>query len=52
MGRVRVLDYNRRQGIAERVNAAIDAGIGFRANAAVFETGADLWDLLLTIKRD
>lgn len=25
---------------------------GFAANAAVFETGADMWDLLLTIKRD
>lgn len=25
---------------------------GFAANAAVFETGADMWDLLLAIKRD
>lgn len=25
---------------------------GFSANAAVFETGANMWDLLLTIKRD
>lgn len=25
---------------------------GFAANASVFETGADMWDLLLTIKRD
>ncbi len=25
---------------------------GFAANAAVFETGANMWDLLLTIKRD
>lgn len=25
---------------------------GFAANAAVFETGADMWDLLMTIKRD
>ena len=30
----------------------ISAEIGFRANAAVFETGADLWDVLATIKRD
>lgn len=36
----------------EALLTAIDAGIGFRANAAVFETGADLWDLLATIKRD
>jgi hypothetical protein len=28
------------------------AEIGFRANAAVFETGADLWEVLATIKRD
>ena len=25
---------------------------GFAANAALFETGADMWDLLMTIKRD
>lgn len=25
---------------------------GFAANAAVFETGADMWDMLMTIKRD
>lgn len=30
----------------------VSAGIGFRANAAVFETGADLWEVLATIKRD
>jgi hypothetical protein len=30
----------------------VSAEIGFRANAAVFETGADLWDVLATIKRD
>jgi flagellar basal-body rod protein FlgC len=28
------------------------AETGFRANAAVFETGADLWEVLATIKRD
>lgn len=25
---------------------------GFVANAAVFEAGADMWDMLMTIKRD
>ena len=30
----------------------VSADIGFRANAAVFETGADLWEVLATIKRD
>jgi len=25
---------------------------GFAANAAVFETGADMWDMLMTIKQD
>lgn len=28
------------------------AEIGFKANALVFETGADLWDVLMSIKRD
>lgn len=28
------------------------AEIGFAANAIVFETGAELWDVLMTIKRD
>ncbi|MCJ8054434.1 hypothetical protein GB928_009705 [Shinella curvata] len=30
----------------------VSAEIGLRANAAVFETGADLWEVLATIKRD
>ena len=30
----------------------VDARIGFAANAAVFETGATIWDMLLQIKRD
>jgi len=29
-----------------------EAELGFKANAAVFEAGADLWDVLSTIKRD
>ncbi|MCO6178501.1 flagellar basal body protein [Ciceribacter sp. RN22] len=31
---------------------AIQAEIGFKANAAVWETGADMWDVLASIKRD
>ena len=30
----------------------IGASIAFKANASVFETGADLWDVLMTVKRD
>lgn len=30
----------------------IGAKIAFEANASVFETGADLWETLSTIKRD
>ncbi len=37
---------------AEDMLDLISAGIGFRANAASFETGADLWTVLATIKRD
>ena len=37
---------------AEAMLDLITAGIGFRANAASFETGADLWTVLATIKRD
>ncbi|MGX5718512.1 hypothetical protein [Shinella zoogloeoides] len=37
---------------AESMLDMISAGIGFSANAAVFETGADLWQVLATIKRD
>ncbi|MDB5551324.1 MAG: flagellar basal body rod protein [Rhizobium sp.] len=29
-----------------------EAELGYKANAAVFEAGADLWDVLATIKRD
>ena len=37
---------------AEAMLDLVSAGIGFRANAASFETGADLWTVLATIKRD
>jgi len=29
-----------------------EAELSYKANAAVFEAGADLWDVLATIKRD
>ncbi|WP_165219733.1 flagellar basal body protein [Affinirhizobium pseudoryzae] len=32
--------------------ALTEASIGFSANAAVFETGADIWQVLATIKRE
>ncbi|HLP71234.1 MAG TPA: flagellar basal body rod protein [Rhizobium sp.] len=30
----------------------VQAEIGFKANAVVWETGADMWDVLASIKRD
>ncbi|MGF0538339.1 flagellar basal body protein [Agrobacterium sp. ES01] len=32
--------------------STIESEIGFKANAAVWETGADMWDVLMSIKRD
>ncbi|MBT9370180.1 flagellar basal body protein [Rhizobium sp. CSW-27] len=32
--------------------ALVEAPIAFKANATVFETGADLWQVLGTIRRD
>lgn len=29
-----------------------DAELAFKANAAVFETGADMWDVLMTMVKD
>ena len=37
---------------AQDMLGLISAGNGFRANAASFEPGADLWTVLATIKRD
>jgi flagellar hook protein FlgE len=37
--------------LASEMLDSINAEIGFKANALVFETGADMWDMLLTIKR-
>lgn len=30
----------------------LQAETGFAANASVFETGADMWDMLMTVVRD
>lgn len=38
--------------LAQEILDMSEAEISFRANASVFETGADIWDVLLTIKRD
>lgn len=37
---------------AREITDMIEAKTAFAANAAAFETGADLWDALRTIKRD
>ncbi|TNM62146.1 flagellar basal body protein [Aliirhizobium smilacinae] len=37
---------------AQEMIDVLTAEQGFAANAAVFETGADMWDMLMTIKRD
>ncbi|WP_137133959.1 flagellar basal body protein [Rhizobium sp. FKY42] len=38
--------------IGQEMLELTEASLSFKANAAVFETGADLWQLLATIKRD
>jgi flagellar hook protein FlgE len=38
--------------LASEMIDIIGAEISFKANAAAFETGADMWDVLMTIKRD
>jgi flagellar hook protein FlgE len=38
--------------LATEMLSLIQSEIGFKANASAFETGADLWDVLLSIKRD
>ena len=30
----------------------MESELAYKANAAVFETGADMWDLLASVKRD
>lgn len=38
--------------LAAEMLDVMSAETNFKANAMVFETGADLWDVLMTIKRD
>lgn len=38
--------------LAEDMLDVMQAQTGFAANASVFETGADLWDMLMTVVRD
>ncbi|MDF1607543.1 flagellar basal body rod protein [Hoeflea sp. YIM 152468] len=38
--------------LAHELVAMKQAETGFKANALVLATGADLWDVLMTIKRD
>jgi len=37
---------------AAELTDLIDTEPSYKANASVFETGADLWDVLMSIKRD
>lgn len=38
--------------LASEILDAIGAELSFNANASMFETGADMWDVLMSIKRD
>lgn len=38
--------------LASEMLDALTAAQSFAANAAAFETGADMWDVLMSIKRD
>lgn len=38
--------------LAQEALSLIESEIGFKANASVWETGADMWDVLMSIKRD
>ncbi|PYB71359.1 flagellar basal body rod C-terminal domain-containing protein [Rhizobium wuzhouense] len=38
--------------LAEEAMALLQSEIAFKANANVWETGADMWDVLMSIKRD
>ncbi|KAF5886874.1 MULTISPECIES: flagellar basal body protein [Rhizobium] len=37
---------------ATEVSDLIEAEQSYKANAVVFETGADMWEMLMSIKRD
>jgi flagellar hook protein FlgE len=38
--------------LADEMRGMLEARTSFAANAAVFETGASMWDMLMTMKRD
>jgi flagellar hook protein FlgE len=38
--------------LASEMLSLIETEIGFKANASLWETGADMWDVLMSIKRD
>ena len=38
--------------LASEMLSVVESEIGFKANAAVWETGAEIWDVLMSIKRD
>ena len=43
---------NATSGMEQNLYDMIGAKIDYEANASVFETGADMWDILKTILRD
>jgi flagellar basal-body rod protein FlgC len=38
--------------LAQEAVSMVESEIAFKANASVWETGADMWDMLMSIKRD
>jgi flagellar basal-body rod protein FlgC len=38
--------------LASEMLSVIQSELDFKANASVWETGADMWDVLMSIKRD
>lgn len=38
--------------LADEMVGVMESSIAFKANAAMFETGGDLWDVLMSIKKD
>lgn len=38
--------------LAQEAVSMTESEIGFKANASVWEAGADMWDVLMSIKRD
>lgn len=38
--------------LASEMLSLVQSEIGFKANASAWQTGADIWDVLMSIKRD